>query len=61
MADHILAESGTRLMTESGDLLVLALDIIGEPLPAVFISPARQLLFTAPSRGLIFVSPPRGG
>jgi hypothetical protein len=69
MADHILTESGNRLLTEDGSFLVLALDIIGEDLPAVFRSPARQLVFTARARGLIyiaphrsmvFISPPRG-
>jgi hypothetical protein len=69
MADHILTESGNRLLTEDGVFLVLALDIIGEDLPAIFRSPARELIFSAraqnliyatPHRSMIFISPPRG-
>lgn len=54
MADHILTESGNRLLTEDGRFLVLALDFI--PAGFIFVSAERGTFVSAVSERGTFVS-----
>jgi hypothetical protein len=65
VADHILTESGDRLKTESGDFLVLAVDLLGEPVYIAtapghrksFMAPSPRFAFTAPRPRFTFMAP----
>jgi hypothetical protein len=48
VADHILTESGDRIQAETGDFLVLALDLLGEPI-FIAVARGRRRSFASPS------------
>jgi hypothetical protein len=56
VADHILTENGDRLQTESGAFLVLAVDLLGEPL-FIASAPGRRRAFEARTPRRAFASP----